>query len=73
MSFDDSLLLDGAEVPPWDEESAPFGLCPSCESPLVGEDDCACCAPRVALEDMPIRASFAIDDAGRVSFAGWSQ
>jgi hypothetical protein len=70
MSFDDSLLLDGSEPEPWDEESAPFGLCIWCESPLVGEDDCAACAPRRDLDDSPVRASFTVDADGRVSRCG---
>lgn len=72
--FDDVYLLDGSEPAPWDEESAPHGLCDTCETPLDGEDDCAVCAPRCAIEYSPVRASFVIDIAtGAVRENGWTQ
>jgi len=62
MSAYDRWLLDGSEPEPWTDEDAPHGLCELCESPLVGEDDCAVCAPRCSLEyDHPVRASFTVD------------
>lgn len=77
MPFDDSLLLYGSEPEPWDEESAPFGLCDGCESALE-VDGCPVCAPRCPLENTPLRASFTIappvnrGTPGVVTWAGWS-
>ena len=47
------------------------GGCDYCACPLNEEYDCPRCEPRVALEDTPILASFALSD-GRVALAGWS-
>lgn len=69
--FDDGLLLDGSEPDAWDETSAPWGLCDGCESPNVGPDDCAVCAPRVALKD-GIWASVTVDANGQCAWSGWS-
>lgn len=59
------------DVPVFDEYDYRHGPCDVCECPLTEEGDCAFCAPRVALEDTPVRASFAIDDAGNVTWSGW--
>jgi hypothetical protein len=60
MSAHDSWLDDGSEPAPWDEESAPWGLCPNCETPNEheGRDYCPACEPRT-----DIIASFVVDTA----------
>lgn len=74
--FDDSLLLDGADVPPWDEENAPHGVCDFCssanEADESGEVFCAVCEPRCALEATPLRASVTVDANGQCAWSGWS-
>lgn len=55
---------------PDDDETYPNGPCPCCEGPLDDEYECPDCAPRVPLEDTPVRASFEVDAAGRVTWAG---
>lgn len=60
-----------SEPDPWTDDDYPFGSCEMCEGPLDDDYECQTCAPRVAVELTPVRATFAVDTTtGDVTWSG---